>query len=509
MALTKIRGNTQIQALTVTNSEVAFPDAANPLGILLAKIQDGVQLVKADGTVPFVAPIAGVTPTLDNHLATKAYVDGVATGLDVKNSVRVISTSNITLSGTQTVDSVALVAGNRVLVAGQTDTTQNGIYVVAAGAWTRAADADNTPGDEVSTGMFTFVEQGTAFAGSGWVMTTENPVVLGTTGLDFAQFSTAGLIAAGAGLTKTGTTIDVVSANGGITVSANDIALTLNGTSLEVTSTGVKLRDIGAGNVMVGDSTGKGRGVTISGDLTIDANGVATISAGAVGAASIANGSLALAKLVSGTAGQIIVVNASGVPTYVQASGDATIDATGNLQLSANSVGSAELANSAVSTGKLADGAVTTIKLANDSVTADKLANGAVDTLALQDASVTLPKLFAVPAGQIIMGTSAGNATVTLSGDVTVSQAGVVTINPATVVRVADIVKGETPTGSVNGINTAFVLANTPKVGTVDVFVNGILQDAGAGNDYTIAGATITMLYTLTSGDKLRVSYFK
>ena len=469
MALTKIRGNTQIQALTVTNSEVAFPDAANPLGILLAKIQDGVQLVKADGTVPFVAPIAGVTPTLDNHLATKAYVDGVATGLDVKNSVRVISTSNITLSGTQTVDSVALVAGNRVLVAGQTNTAQNGIYVVAAGAWARATDADNTPGDEVSTGMFTFVEQGTAFAGSGWVMTTENPVVLGTTGLDFAQFSTAGLIAGGAGLVKTGTTLDVVSANGGIVVNANDIALTLNGTSLEVTPTGLKLRDIGVGNVMIGDGTGKGRGVTISGDVTIDVNGVATLTPGSVDGNAIADGGVALAKLASGAAGQIIVVNAGGVPAYATMSGDATIDATGNLVIAA----------------------------------------GAISGTKLNNGSVSLTKLFTIPAGQIIMGTSAGNATVTLSGDVTVSQAGVVTINSATVVRVADIVKSEVPAGAVNGVNTSFVLANTPKVGTVDVFVNGILQDVGAGNDYTIAGSTITMLYTLTSGDKLRVSYFK
>ena len=67
----------------------------------------------------------------------------------------------------------------------------------------------------------------------------------------------------------------------------------------------------------------------------------------------------------------------------------------------------------------------------------------------------------------------------------------------------------ETPAGLFNGVNTTFVLAGAARAGTESVYVNGILQDAGAGNDYTIAGDTITMLYTLSSGDKLRVSYFK
>ncbi len=88
-------------------------------------------------------------------------------------------------------------------------------------------------------------------------------------------------------------------------------------------------------------------------------------------------------------------------------------------------------------------------------------------------------------------------------------ETGVVTINPATVVRVADIITRETPTGLVNGVNDTYVLANTPKVGTESVYINGLLQDSGAGNDYTISGDTITMLYLLTSGDKIRISYFK
>jgi hypothetical protein len=68
-------------------------------------------------------------------------------------------------------------------------------------------------------------------------------------------------------------------------------------------------------------------------------------------------------------------------------------------------------------------------------------------------------------------------------------------------------VKRETPSGTINGSNTAFVLANTPISGTEEVFLNGLLLDAGGGNDYTISGATITMASAPLSGDKIRVNY--
>jgi hypothetical protein len=130
------------------------------------------------------------TPTADTDAATKAYVDASRAGLDVKLSVRVATTANITLSGTQTVDGVALVAGDRVLVKNQTTQSQNGIYAVAAGAWARTTDADSA--DEVHAGMFTFVTEGSTQADTGWVLTANDPIVLGTTVLTFAQFSGGG-----------------------------------------------------------------------------------------------------------------------------------------------------------------------------------------------------------------------------------------------------------------------------------------------------------------------------
>lgn len=416
MALTKIRGNTQIQALTVTNSEVAFPNAANPLGILLAKIEDGAQLIKANGTVSFTAPITGVTPVLDDHLATKGYVDSVATGLDVKGSVRAIARTPISMMGLQTVDGVALVVGNRVLVAGQAAAQSNGIYIVQTGAWVRSTDADNSPIGEVSSGMFAFVEEGAANGSTGWVLATADPIALGTTPLQFVQFSEAGQITAGAGLTLSGSTVDVVSANAGIVVNPNNIELKVSADgTLVIGSDGVKMQALGAGQVFVGNNSSVATPRTLSGDVSVDSAGVVTITTGAVGNLQIIDHSIALTKLVDGSApGQIIVTDSSNHPVYV-----------------------------------------------------------------------------------------------TPSGDVSISSTGILTINPATVVRVADIIKRETPSGFVDGANAAFTLANTPKVNTEDVFVNGVLQEGGAGNDYTISGATITMLFALQPGDKLRVSYFK
>lgn len=72
-----------------------------------------------------------------------------------------------------------------------------------------------------------------------------------------------------------------------------------------------------------------------------------------------------------------------------------------------------------------------------------------------------------------------------------------------------NFVSKEIPSGAINGVNTTYILANTPIAGSEHVYVNGLLMESGAGNDYTIAGATITMLAALGTGEKMRVSYRK
>jgi phage-related tail fiber protein len=104
---------------------------------------------------------------------------------DYKSSVRCASTGNLALSGTSAVDGVTIIAGNRVLAKDQTTAADSGIYVVAAGAWARATDADASA--EVTSGLTVFVEEGTVNAGQIYQLTTANPITLGVTALTFTK----------------------------------------------------------------------------------------------------------------------------------------------------------------------------------------------------------------------------------------------------------------------------------------------------------------------------------
>ena len=164
-------------------------------------------------------------PSTNLHAATKQYVDSLIQGVDAKASVRVATTVNITLSGTQTVDGIALAAADRVLVKNQTAPAENGIYLVSATAWTRATDADSWA--ELPA-LFTWAGQGTANGDSGWLCTVDAGGTLGTTAVTFVQFSGAGSVDAGAGLTKTGNTLDVVGTANRILVNADSVDIASN-----------------------------------------------------------------------------------------------------------------------------------------------------------------------------------------------------------------------------------------------------------------------------------------
>ena len=145
-------------------------------------------------------------PVNAQDAATKSYVDSTAQGLDTKASCVAATTASITLVGAQTVDGVAVVAGDRVLVKNQTLPAQNGIYVVQTVAWTRSTDMDAW---SEFPAAYTFIEQGSTQADTGWVCTVNQGGTLGTTPVTWAQFSGAGSYTAGTGLTLSGTTFSI------------------------------------------------------------------------------------------------------------------------------------------------------------------------------------------------------------------------------------------------------------------------------------------------------------
>lgn len=169
---------------------IAYANCAPSYKPLLAEGSGRTQTVRM---VLIVGNTASVDLRFDASLvvATREYVDdAISTAinrLDYKQSVRAATTANITLSGLQTVDGIALAAGDRVLVKDQVAANENGIYVVSAGVWVRSADADESA--EVTPALTVSVESGTSLADSVWQLITDAPISVGATSLVFRDIT--------------------------------------------------------------------------------------------------------------------------------------------------------------------------------------------------------------------------------------------------------------------------------------------------------------------------------
>ena len=236
--------NTGVTSITGTANQVIASGSTGAVTLSLP------QSINTGATPTFAQINVAADPTSALQVATKQYVDAVIQGIDHKQSVKAASTGNLTLSGTQTVDGIALVAGDRVLVKDQATTSQNGIYVVAAGAWTRALDMDSW--SEVP-GAYTFVEQGTTNADLAYLCTSDQGGTLDTTAITWVLYSSATSIAAGTGLTRTGNTIFI--SNTGVTAGSGYNNFTVNAQG-QITSAST-----------VGYITGN-QTITLSGDVT-------------------------------------------------------------------------------------------------------------------------------------------------------------------------------------------------------------------------------------------------
>lgn len=258
------------------------------------KLVGEASFLKLTGGVLTGALTLNDDPTDALHSATKQYVDSVASGLDLKTSVRLATTAALpactssgsgvgkTLTadavGVLTIDSVATVLNDRILVQDQAAGEDNGIYKVTTEGTsgvefvlTRATDADTDA--EVTGGMYCFVEEGAVNADAGFVLITNNPITIDTTALVFSQFSSKADIVAGDGLTKTGSTIDAVGTADRIIVNADslDIASTYIGQS-SITTLGTITTGIWSGDVIAADKGGTGIANNAASTLTISGN---------------------------------------------------------------------------------------------------------------------------------------------------------------------------------------------------------------------------------------------
>ena len=313
--------------------------AADVPTLTASKISDFDTQVRTSRLDQMAAPTADVamnnrkitglaTPTNAGDAANKEYVDAAAQGIHTHTACRVATTGVLpnsptyangtsgvgaTLTATSNaalvVDGVTVAVNDRILVKDQASALQNGVYVVtatgsgaAAYVLTRATDMNE--GTEFP-GSFEFVTEGTANADNGYVCTTNGPVTVGTTAIDWTQFSGAGQISAGNGLTKTGNTIDVVGTVNRITVNANDIdiASTYVGQTSITTLGTITTGTWSAGTIAVA------RGGT--GATTLTSNGIV-----------YGNGTSAVGVTAAGTwdspnsIGQILSHNSSGVPVW-------------------------------------------------------------------------------------------------------------------------------------------------------------------------------------------------
>jgi hypothetical protein len=243
---------------TISNAKLATISSSNTPGYIVVR----------DGSGNFSTNQITIAGSVSNptDVATKQYVDdAIATGIVAKDPAEVVSTTDITLSGLQTIDGVSLAANDRVLLVGQTDPVENGLWLAQSGAWTRPADFAN--GDPAGQ-AYVLILSGNTYTGSAWLCNTPDSII-GTDPIMFALFSlpdqtTGANVGAGTGQVfrnKTGVTLNFRTLLEGqhldITTNTDDITIATDATDANTAST-----------IVARDASGNFSATTITANLT-------------------------------------------------------------------------------------------------------------------------------------------------------------------------------------------------------------------------------------------------
>ena len=535
-----------------------FYATANPSQTGLNITNSTINSTTIGATTPssaaFTTATVSTAPTSGNDVVNKTYLDYFAAGLSWKQPVLCATTANITLTGLQTLDGVTVVADDRVLVKNQSTTSQNGIYLASATAWSRSTDAD-TWNELISA--ITFIETGSTLAGTAWYCTAQPGGTIGTTAVVWSNFSVAASYSAGTGLTLTTGVFSItntgvsagaygsasktltatVNAQGQLTVlAASDIAIantqvsglgtmstqaassvaitggTINGTTIGGTTAGA----VTGTTITATTFNGAGTGLTgTASSLSIGGNAATATSAttatnlagGSAGSLPYQSAAATTAMLAAGSNGQVLTL-ASGIPSWATPTTGTVTSVSGT-----GTVSGISLSGTVTSTGNLTLGG--TLDLSAPPAIGGTTANTITGTTITASTKFVGSYLDASGSGGGALRTSSsasvlqwgagGGVNLTLDGAFNMNPAnaaisiaptgtGTLTVNPATAGTINNMaIGGSTPlAGAFTTLSATSTVSANGSVGT-----NGqVLTSAGAGSPAVwstpTAGITIT-----------------
>jgi hypothetical protein len=393
----------------------------------------------------FTTATVSTAPVNGTDVVNKTYLEYFAAGISWKQPVLCATTANITLSGLQTLDGITVVAGDRVLVKNQGTQSQNGIYLASATAWSRAPDADVWT-DLISA--LVFVETGSTLAGSAWYCSAQPGGTLGTTAVNWSNFSVAATYTAGTGLTLASYQFSIT--NTGVSAGAyGSASKTLTATvNAQGQLTVLAATDIAIANTQV--------------------SGLGTMSTQAASSVAITGGTINGVTIGGTTAGAVTATLFTGPATGL--TGTATSLSIG---------GNAATATSATTATNLAGGATGSLPYQTSSGTTTLLA-ASTDGYVLRLAS-GVPAWSADYTGTVTSVSGTGTVSgISLSG--TVTSSGSLTLGGTLDLSSPPAIGGTTA----NTITGTTITASTKFVGT-----NFDASGSGGGNLRTASGSSV------------------